>query len=256
MRIAITRPVSPKMQDCQLTHQDRQPIDIPLAEKQHADYEDALRKLGCELVCAPELTFFPDSVFVEDCALVFDELAIITRPGAESRREEVFTIAEVLESYRKKIFYLESPATLDGGDVLCVGKQVWVGVGARTNALALMQLEDILGHLGYEVHGVPVNDCLHLKTAVTQVGPQTLLINPDWVDADIFRDFELIEVDPAEPAAANALLIGQDVIFPVDYPLTALRLVEAGIELYFVDNSEVIKAEGGVTCCSIVFNPE
>jgi dimethylargininase len=242
------------MEDCELTHQARRPIDLSLAEKQHAGYADALRQLGCELVCAPELPYHPDSVFVEDCAIVLDELAVITRPGAASRREEVFSIAETLEAYRRKLFYIEGPATLDGGDVLCIGQQVWVGLSQRTNPMALLQLQDILGPVGYKVQGVPLEQCLHLKSAVTQVGPDTVLLNPDWIDASFFSGYDMILVHPEEPTAANALLVGEDVLYPVDFPHTALRLAEAGLELLLVDTSEFIKAEGGVTCCSIVFN--
>ena len=253
MPIAITRPVSPKMAECELTHLERQPIDISLAEKQHEEYEDVLRALGCEIVRVPELEFHPDSVFVEDCAVVLDELAIITWPGAEIRRGEVHTVADALEAYRQKIFYIEDPGVLDGGDVLRMGKQIWVGLSSRSNTAAVLQMQQILAPLGYMVGTVKVKNCLHLKSAVTPVGPDTLLLNPDWVDAAIFEDFNIIETDPEEPGAANALLVGEDVVFPADFPLTALRLVEAGIELFLVDNSEVIKAEGGVTCCSVVF---
>ncbi len=253
MPIALTRPVSPKMAECELTHFERQPIDIALAEKQHEEYEDVLRALGCEIVHLPELEFHPDSVFVEDCAVVLDELAIITWPGAEIRRGEVHSVAEALEPYRQKIYYIEDPGVLDGGDVLVLGKQIWVGLSSRSNTAALLQMQQILAPLGYLVQGVKVKNCLHLKSAVTAVGPDTLLLNPDWVDPGIFEDFNIIETHPDEPGAANALLIGEEVVYPADFPMTALRLVEAGIELFLVDNSEVIKAEGGVTCCSVVF---
>lgn len=251
--IAIVRNISPRMADCELTHLDRQPINIALAEKQHEEYIDALRRLGCEVEYAPELPHNPDSVFVEDCVVVVDELAMIARPGAESRREEVFSLAEMLEAYREKIYYIEMPGLLDGGDVLRVGKQVWVGISGRTNADAVLQLQYALKPQGYSVDAVRLKGgCLHLKSAVTQVAGDTLLLNPNWVDPSHFPGFQLIETDPDEPGAANALLIGDTVIFPVDYPMTALRLAQAGIELLLVDNSEVIKAEGGVTCCSVL----
>ena len=252
--IAIVRTISPRMDKCELTHLDRQPINIALAEKQHEEYLDALRRLGCELELALEMPFHPDSVFVEDCAVVVDELAIIARPGAESRREEVYSIAETLEQFREKIYYIESPGLLDGGDVLRVDKQIWVGLSSRTNADAVLQMQSILKPYGYSVDAVRMGEgCLHLKSAVTQVAEDILLLNPDWVDADYFPDFDIIETDPDEPGAANALLVGDTVIYPDDYPFTALLLAEAGIELLLVDNSEVIKAEGGVTCCSILF---
>jgi len=253
MKVAITRPVSPRMAECELTHVERRPIDIALAEKQHEEYVDVLRSLGCEIVSLPELAFHPDSVFVEDCVVVLDELAIVAWPGAEVRRGEVNTVAEAVEAYREKIFYIENPGVLDGGDVLRVGKQIWVGLSGRSNMAAVMQMQQILAPFGYTVEGVEVSGCLHLKSAVTQVGPGTLLLNPDWVDPAVFENFNLIETHPDEPGAANALLIGEEVVFPADFPLTALRLAEAGIELFLVDNSEVIKAEGGVTCCSVVF---
>lgn len=252
MPTAITRPVSPRMGDCELTHQERQHIDVPLAEKQHEEYEDALRMLGCDIVRAPELPHHPDSVFVEDCAVVLDELAIVTRPGAESRRGEVHSVAEVLEPYRS-LYYIEEPGILDGGDVLRMGSRIWVGLSSRSNAAAVEQMQAFLAPHGYTVEGIRLRGCLHLKSAVTQVGLGTLLLNPAWVDPAIFNDFRLIETYPGEPGAANALLIGDTVIFPADFPHTALRLAEQDIELLLVDNSEVIKAEGGVTCCSIVF---
>ncbi|MAT53699.1 MAG: dimethylargininase [Saprospirales bacterium] len=253
MPIAITRNISPRMEWCELTHQEREPINIALAEKQHEEYEDALRKLGCELVRAPDLPDYPDSVFVEDCAVVFDELALITRPGAESRRAEAVSLEDVLEPYRK-LHYIETPGTLDGGDVLQLGKRVLVGLSGRTNRAGFEQLHALLTPLGYMVEGVVVRECLHLKSAVTQVGEKTVLLNPDWVDPLYFEGMEIIEVHPDEPEAANALLIGDTVIYPADFPFTALRLAEAGIELLLVDNSEVLKAEGGVTCCSVVFD--
>ncbi len=251
--IAITRPVSPRMEECQLTHLDRQPIDVPLAEKQHEEYLDALRRLGCQVELAEELPHCPDAVFVEDCAVVLPELAIITRPGAESRRDEVPSMADLLSQYREKVFYIEAPGTLDGGDVLCIGDQLWVGLSARTNADAILQMQAILKPFGYTVEAVRMGQgCLHLKSAVTQVADDLLLLNPAWVHPDYFPDFDIVFTDPDEPAAANALLIGDTVIFPVDFPLTALALVDAGVELLLVDNSEVIKAEGGVTCCSVL----
>lgn len=242
------------MGNCELTHQERQPIDIPVAEKQHEEYEDALRKLGCELVRAPDLPTYPDSIFVEDCAVVFDEVAVVARPGAESRRAEAISLEDVLEPYRK-LHYIEAPATLDGGDVLQLGKRILVGLSGRTNRMGFEQLHKLLTPLGYMVEGVVVRNCLHLKSAVTKVGEKAVLLNPEWVDPRYFEGMEIIEVHPEEPAAANALLIGDTVIYPADFPFTALRLAEAGIELLLVDNSEVLKAEGGVTCCSIVFEP-
>lgn len=253
MPYALTRPVSPKMAECELTHFDRQPINIALAKKQHADYEKALKNLGCQIISAPAAPDFPDSIFVEDCCLVLDELAIITNPGADSRKPEIEGVANALRPHRG-LHFIKHPAILDGGDILVIDKKIWVGLSSRSNQMAIDQMREIVAPFGYEVAGVEVTGCLHLKSAVTQIGENTVLLNPDWVSASIFSDLKIIETHPDEPGAANALLINERVVFPVDFPKTALQLTEAGVELFLVDNSEVIKAEGGVTCCSVIFN--
>lgn len=249
---AITRPISPNMGNCELTHLDREPIDIQKANQQHDKYEIALKKIGCNIIKATAAPSLPDSVFVEDCAIVLDELAIITLPGAESRREEVTGIIEVLEPLRK-LFYIQSPGLLDGGDVLVIGKKIWVGLSYRSNKSAIEQLKKITSPFGYSVTGVKVTDCLHLKSAVTQVGENSVLLNPNWIDAGIFTEFKIIETHPNEPNAANALLINDTVLFPKSYPLTAQVLKENRINIIQLDNTEVIKAEGALTCCSIIF---
>jgi len=252
MRIAITRQISPRFNECELTHLDRQPIDLDLARAQHRQYEAALRELGCEVISLPPESDLPDSVFVEDVALVFDEVAVITRPGAESRQPEIESIARALKPYRT-LFTTEAPGTLDGGDVLRVNKNVYVGLSSRSNRSGVEQLQRILAPYGYTVKGVEVTGCLHLKSAVTQVSEDTLLINPAWIDRRIFGQMRFIEVDEAEPSAANAMWIDNVVIYPSSFPKTQQRLAEAGIRLKIVDASEVVKAEGAVTCCSLIF---
>lgn len=251
MLIAITRKVSPRMSECQLTHLARAPIDVNLAAQQHFAYELKLEALGCEVRSLAAEAELPDSVFVEDTAVVLDELAILAWPGAESRRAEVGTVAAALGPYRK-LAYIEDPGTLDGGDVLTVGKRLFVGLSQRTNAAAAEQMRALLPVYGYSVQAVPVEGCLHLKSAVTQVGERRLLINPAWVDPAAFAGFELIEVDPAEPFAANALLLKGLVVYPAAYPKTRQRLAERGIGVVAVEVSELAKAEGGVTCCSLI----
>jgi dimethylargininase len=249
---AITRSISPNMGDCELTHLDREPINIQAANHQHSEYEKVLEQSGCQIIKATAAPSLPDSVFVEDCAIVLDELAIITLPGAESRREEVTGIVEVLEPLRK-LFHIQSPGILDGGDVLVIGKNIWVGLSHRSNLSAIQQLKKITLPFGYAVEGVEVTDCLHLKSAVTQVGENSVLLNPNWIDARIFSKFEIIETHPTEPNAANALLINDTVLFPKSYPLTAQILKEKGLKVILLENAEVIKAEGALTCCSIIF---
>lgn len=249
---AIIRAISPNMDNCELTHLERIPIDIPVAIHQHKEYEKVLEKLGCQIISAAAAPHLPDSVFVEDCAIVLDELAVLTHPGAPSRREEVKGIAEVLASHRD-LFYIDSTGIIDGGDVLVIGKSIWVGLSDRSNSNAIEQLQKITSAFGYSVFGVEVTDCLHLKSAVTQVEKNTVLLNPNWINIDYFNDFKIIETHPEEPNAANALLINDVVIFPKAYPLTAQILKNNGIEIFTLDNSEVTKAEGALTCCSIIF---
>ncbi len=252
MLIAITRDISPNFNQCELTHLDRTPIDVELAQAQHHQYQAALRQLGCEVIALPAEPDLPDSVFVEDVAIVLDEVAIITRPGADSRKPEARLIAEALKPYRE-LRYIESPGTVDGGDVLRVGKTLYVGLSSRSNQAAIDQMRQHLAPFGYAVQGVEVTGCLHLKSAVTQVAADTLLINPQWLDAAYFKAFRLIEVDPGEPGAANAVWVDLGVIYPSSFPKTQQRLIEHGIRLIVVDASEVQKAEGAVTCCSLIF---
>ncbi|MFK8009867.1 MAG: dimethylarginine dimethylaminohydrolase family protein [Saprospiraceae bacterium] len=249
---AITRAISPNMDHCELTHFQREPINIQNAIQQHKKYKKVLEELGCKLISAPAVPDLPDSIFVEDCAIVLDELAIITHPGAPSRREEVKGIAEVLASHRK-LFYIESPGIIDGGDVLVIGKNIWVGLSNRSNLIAIEQLKKITSPFGYSVNGVEVTDCLHLKSAVTQVEKNTVLLNPNWINIDIFKAYKIIEIHPDEPNAANALLINDIILFPKAYPLTTQILKDKGLQIINLDNSEVTKAEGALTCCSIIF---
>jgi dimethylargininase len=252
MLVAITREVSPNITRCELTHLARETIDLERARAQHRQYEELLAGLGCKLIKLPAEPELPDSVFVEDTAIVLDELAVITRPGAKSRRSEAASVAEVLKQYRK-LFYIEPPGTLDGGDVLQVGKSLYVGLSQRTNRLGIDQLRDVLSSYGYTVTVVNLHDCLHLKSAVTQVAEDTLLINRQWLDDKAFGKMQFIDVAQEEPFAANALRIGKVLIYPATFPETTQKLELQGIDVRTMDASELAKAEGGVTCCSLIF---
>jgi dimethylargininase len=252
MLIAITREVSRSIIHCELTHLARMPIDVSRARAQHAQYVAALQSLGVEVTCLPEEPDLPDSVFVEDTAIVLDEAAVLTNPGADSRKPEVESVAAALAPYRQLI-RVQPPAALDGGDVLTVGKDIYVGLSTRSNIESVKQLREFLGVFGYRLQAVTVTGCLHLKSAVTQVSEKTLLINPAWAGKSHFEGFDFIEVDPSEPYAANALLIDDAVIYPSEYPKTRERLEAAGIPIVPVEAGELAKAEGGVTCCSLVF---
>jgi dimethylargininase len=252
MLMALTREISPAIVHCELTHLAREPIDIEAARAQHRQYERALEDAGClvrRLDADPDM---PDAVFIEDAAVVVDELAIVARPGAGSRRGETAAVADALRSHRT-LHYIVAPGTVDGGDVLVVGRRVYVGRSARTNADGLAQMRVVMARAGYEVIGVDVTGCLHLKSAVTAVGERLLAINPMWAPKRIFTGCEFVDVDEREPYAANALKIGGTVIYPASYPATAERLERQGVHLRMVDASELAKAEGAVTCCSLVF---
>lgn len=251
-RIAITRGVSPAIEHCELVHQERRPIDVALARRQHRLYEEALATLGCRVEALPADPELADSVFVEDTAIVLDEVAVITRPGAASRRPETAAIARALTPYRHLVS-IDPPGTLDGGDVLRMGRTLYVGLSGRSNQAAIDQLSRALAPHGYAVRGVAVQGCLHLKSAVTALGDDTVLVNPKWVDAAVFTGTRPIEIDPRERGAANVLRIGERVIYPASFPATRRRLAAAGVDILEVDVSELQKAEGAVTCCSLVF---
>jgi dimethylargininase len=250
--IAITRSVSSSINDCELSHLDRTPIDVARAREQHRAYEACLESLGCEVRQIPADDRFPDAVFIEDTAIVLDELAIMTRPGAESRRGELDAVSSVLREYRT-LARLDDPATLDGGDVLQLDRVLYVGRTPRTNSRGMAMLAEIVEPFGYRVVPVAVDGCLHLKSAVTRVGADALLMNRDWLPDSPFKDWRIIDVDVSEPAGANALRIGASVIFPEELVRTRRLLEASGIDVRPVPASELAKAEGGLTCCSLVF---
>ena len=251
MLVALTRAVSPTLAECELTHAARQPMDVARAVAEHAAYEDALRGVGARVVRIPPAPELPDAVFVEDTAVVLDEIAVITRPGASSRRAETAAVATMLSRYRT-LRSIAEPGTLDGGDVLRVGRTVYVGRSSRTDGAGIAQLTILLEDLDYRVVPVEVTGCLHLKSAVTEVGDGLLLANPRWVRPETFAPLEVLPVSDAEPGAANALRLGGAVIVPAHHPLTARRLEDAGLRVVPAPAGELAKAEGGVTCCSLI----
>ena len=251
--IAITREVSATINQCALSFHSRQPIDLAKAIAQHKAYEKCLVELGLKVVSLPSEPELPDAVFVEDTALVLDELAVIANMGAESRRGEVTSIAKALALYRP-LKFLVKPATLDGGDVLRIGRTLFVGLSRRTNDAGFKQLRELLQPYGYRVLPVGLRGCLHLKSACCDIGNNTILINRAWVDGtEQFRDFELLDLPEEEPAAANALPIAGNLIVPACFPKTHHLLEERGFRLRPLDVSELQKAEAGVTCCSLIF---
>ncbi|WKZ38836.1 MAG: arginine deiminase family protein [Anaerolineales bacterium] len=251
MTIAITRKVSPRFNECEITHIERTPIDVNTARAQHDEYVKILSQLGCQVIELPEEPDLPDSVFVEDTAFILPEVAVITRPGADSRKPETESIARALSPHRPLV-HVSAPASVDGGDVLVLGKNIYIGLSTRSNMEAVEQLNESLGRFGYTVIGLELTDCLHLKTAVTRVDDKTLLINKNWVDADHFNGFDLIEVDASEPFAANCLPVNGSIIYPTTFPRTRRKLEEKGFRVVDVNLEELAKAEGAVTCCSLI----
>ena len=251
--LAFTRAVPASLARCELTHLARAAVDVARARVQHAAYERALEQLGCQVVRLPELPEHPDSVFVEDVAVVLDEVAIATRPGASSRRGEVDSAAEALRAHRR-VLRLEGDATLDGGDVLVIDRTLFVGLTQRTNPAGARQLRELVAPFGYAVSELEVDGALHLKTAVTRAGEHALLVNPRRVDASRLGDLTRIEVDAREPFAANVLWIdgATTTLCAAAFPRTNERLRAHGIHVIEVEASELAKAEAGVTCCSLL----
>jgi dimethylargininase len=248
---ALTRPVPDSLARCELTHITRTEIDLARARVQHAAYEHALDQMGCMVQSVAAAMDLPDSVFIEDTAVVFDEIAVIARPGASSRQRETEAVAAALARYRR-LAAISAPATLDGGDVLRIGRDVYLGISGRTNGEGVRQLTDLIAPYGYRVHTVETQGCLHLKSAVTSVRDDLLVVNPQWVDARWFPGMPWIAVDPAEPFAANVLRVGDTLLCDASMPRTLARLEGSGLTVRTVEMSELAKAEGGMTCCCLI----
>lgn len=253
MLTAITRAVSSSLASCELSFIERKPINLEKARAQHHAYEAILAKLGAKVISLPEERDLPDSMFVEDPAMVLDEVAVICSPGTETRRKETASLAAALEPHRK-LTNIKLPGTLEGGDVLRVGRRLFAGLTQRSNAEGIRQLAVIAGQYGYDLTAVPVTGCLHLKSAVTHLGKNTLLANRAWFQWKRLEGFDWVEVDPAEPHAGNALLIGETVVFPASFPNTRARIEAKGFRVESLDIAELQKAESGLTCSSLLFD--
>jgi dimethylargininase len=249
--IAITHPPSPALARCQLTHLDRVPIDLPLAVSQHADYRAALAAYGAWIVTLDVNGDSPDGCFIEDTAIVLDEVAILTPMGTQARAAEPAGIEPELRKYRE-VVRIHPPAALEGGDILRLGKTLHVGTSGRTNRDGIEALDEIARRFGYRVVPIPVTGCLHLKTAVTALPDESLLVNPAWLPAEAFPGIARVEIDPAEPWGANVVRIGNHVLAASAFPRTIDRIRSRGFTVHPVNLSEFAKAEGGVTCLSLL----
>jgi dimethylargininase len=250
--VALVRGVPPTLASCELTFLSREPIDLDRARDQHAAYATLLRDLGLEVVELPADPAFPDCCFVEDVAVVLDEVALLAMPGAPSRRGEVRVVAEALVRYRR-IERVELPATLEGGDVLRVGRTLFVGRSARTNEAGIERLRQVAEPVGYRVVPVPVTGCLHLKSAMTALDDERIVVNGDWLDPGPLRTLETVPVASGEPGAANVLRAGGKVVVHAGFPQTGERIARLGYDVRTLDVSEFLKAEAALTCKSLLF---
>jgi dimethylargininase len=252
MLTAITRAVSPALAQCELSFIERVPIDMEKARAQHHAYEKALGALGASVISLAAEPDLPDSMFVEDPAIVLDELAVVFPLGTETRRKEAASLAKALAPFRT-IEYVQLPGTVEGGDILRVGKKLFVGLTARTNEEGIRHLQTIVRPYGYEVIAARVTGCLHLKSAVTHLGANVLLANRAWFDTAPFAGFEWVDVDPSEAHAGNALALKGSVLFPASFPKTRARIEARGFRVVSLDIAELQKAESGLTCSSLIF---
>ena len=251
--IALLREVSPSLAACELSFLERAPIDVARAREQHSHYAAELTALGLSVEWLEPLPAAADGVFVEDTAVVLPEVAVITRPGVESRRGEVESVAVCLAGHRP-LQRIVAPGCLEGGDVVRIGRSLYVGASDRTNAAGIGQLATALAPFGYRVTAVEMRDCLHLKSAATFIPPDLLLVNPAWVDPRLFDTRRLVAVDEAEAFAANTLTVAGVTLMSAAFPRTGERLSEAGISTRALDVSELQKAEAALTCMSLVLD--
>lgn len=253
--IAFVREIAGTLAHCELTHLARKPIDVPRARGQHARYVVELTALGCRIEWLPPLPEHADGVFVEDTAVLVPEVAVVARPGVASRRGEVESVAAALASHLE-VRRISAPGRLEGGDVLRIGRTLYVGQaaarGGRTNAAGVTQLAEALQPFGYTVRGVPMRGCLHLKSACTFIPPRTLLVNPVWVEAEALAAPTVVAVDPLEPYGANTLTVAGVTLVSAAYPRTRERLEASGIATRALEVSEVHKAEAALSCMSLL----
>jgi dimethylargininase len=252
MKTAILNQPTPALAECELTFIRREPIHFETVWRQHAAYAAALQRVGVRVALCTVNQASPDAVFVEDHAIILDEIAIMASMGSVSRRSEVGAMAGIISGFRE-IKAISLPATIEGGDVLRVGKTLFVGLSSRTNEEGFVAFEEIARLYGYLVIPVTVHGCLHLKTGVTALNDETFIRNPAWFDATPFRAVKWIDVPPDEPWAANVLRIGETIIVNAACPRTADIIERLGFNTERVDISELNKAEAGLTCMSLIF---
>jgi dimethylargininase len=253
--VAITRSPGPELARCELTHLERRPIDVVRALAQHRAYQDALRGAGIQVVQLPSDPALPDGVFVEDTAVVLDELAIITLPSPVSRRGEWPAVDGAVRPFRR-VVRLPPGACLEGGDVVRVGRTLYVGLSGRTGEAGLKALEEVVRPLGYAVVPLRVGGCLHLKSACCALDVNTVLVNREWLEVGVFSRLRIVDVPVEEPWGANVLSLPGVTLVSAACPQTAELVCGLGYTAVALDVSELHKAESGLTCMSLVFSRE
>ena len=252
MHTAITRQVTDSIVKCELEFLPRTIIDQEKAVNQHRAYEHGLQQCGLRVISLEPDQGYPDGLFVEDPAIVLDEIAIVCRMGVISRRGEAASLAKVLSPFRT-LQWIKEPGTIEGGDVMRIGKTLFCGISRRTNREGAEQLARFVAPFGYVVVTVAVSGCLHLKSAICPLADDAVIANRNWIETKPFAGLRIFDVPEDEPSAANVLRIGGKIIMPASFPKTRSMLERAGFEVIALDISELQKAEAGVTCSSLIF---
>ena len=254
MTTAFTRSIPSSFASALVSEPTGATIDVALARTQHAAYERGLARLGISVITLPAIEAHPDCCFVEDCALVVDGVALVTRPGADTRRGETSTVSDALARHAslRRIEQMMAPATLDGGDCMRVGRQIFVGLSGRTNADGVERVRETFGPEGFSVVPVVLSDVLHLKCVCSPLGDRRILLADRSIAAATFDGLEIVVAPEDETYAANCLFWNEKALVASGFPETRARLERAGIEVIALDTSEIRKADGSLTCLSLV----
>jgi dimethylargininase len=249
--VALIRRPGPELAHCELSYLAREAIDIQRAAEQHAQDARLLGGLGARIIELPARDDLPDAVFVEDHAVVLDEVAVIGRMRSPVRHMEGPSVAVALGAFRR-LAWVTGSATLEAGDVIRIGSSIFAGISGRTDLDGIRQLSDLLTPFGYSIRPVTVTGCMHLKTGCCYVGNETVLANSAWLDLNPLKAYRILSVPADEPFGANVLKIGETVLVPESCPKTRDLLEHNGWRTVSVDISELAKAEAGLTCLSIL----
>lgn len=236
-----------------LTTSDLGRPNLEIALEQHQAYIEALKKCGTKVTILTGNIEYPDSTFVEDTAVLTPNFAVISNPGALSRNGEIHDMEPVIKSFYETIYYIKAPGTLDGGDILQIEDHFYIGISARTNHDGAEQLKQILESEGYKGTIIELEKFFHLKTGITYLGNQTIVVAGEFIDHPEFNKYQKIVVPPEEEYAANCIRVNDYVIIPAGYPVTKQKINDAGYQTIELGMSEFRKLDGGLSCLSLRF---